>query len=155
MRLPLARLAIAATCLLAASVFVAAEAAAQAQTQTEKKSAPRRRGDRARLTVAEIAEGGTAIVTAHDAVRMLRPWWLNPPPGRMSSSNLASTTSAATMVVVYIDGLRQPDVESSLVTIKREKLVEMRYYDQNRAVQHFGPGHEAGVIEVTTTDKRK
>jgi hypothetical protein len=34
------------------------------------------------------------------------------------------------------------------------KLVELRYLDQNRGVQMYGPGHEFGVIEVTTVDKR-
>jgi hypothetical protein len=29
----------------------------------------------------------------------------------------------------------------------------MKYLDQNKAVQDYGPGHEAGVIEVKTTRK--
>ncbi|MBL8996631.1 MAG: hypothetical protein JNL44_04865 [Gemmatimonadetes bacterium] len=57
-------------------------------------------------------------------------------------------------MVVYIDGMRQPDVES-LATVPVLKIVEMRYLDQNRGVQMHGPGHEMGVIEVTTVDKRK
>ena len=58
-------------------------------------------------------------------------------------------------IVVYLDDLRQPDLESSLITVKVETIVEMRYLDQNRAVQNRGPGHEAGVIEVITTAKRR
>jgi hypothetical protein len=42
-----------------------------------------------------------------------------------------------------------------LATISATKIVEMKYLDQNRAVLLRGPGHESGVIEITTVDKRK
>ena len=35
------------------------------------------------------------------------------------------------------------------------KIIEIRFLDQNRAVQMHGPGHELGVIEVITIDKRR
>ena len=75
--------------------------------------------------------------------------------GRMASSNLGAETGGASQVVVYIDDVRQPDLESALITVPAAKIVEIRYLDQNRALQMRGPGHEAGVIEVSTTDKRK
>lgn len=142
--------------LLALALTITAPAvAAQQQDSTPQKRASRPRGDRNRLTRVEIDEAGTGIITARDAVRLLRPQWLRPPMGRVASSNMGSETGAATQVVVYIDDLRQPDLESSLVTVPAAKIVEIRYLDQNRAMQQRGPGHEAGVIEVITTDKRK
>jgi len=150
---PLVRLAAAA--FLLAAPALQAQQAAPPQDPTTQKRAARPRGDRNRLTRVEIDEAGTGIVTARDAVQLLRPQWLRPPMGRMASSNLAGDTQGATQVIVYIDDVRQPDLESSLITVPAVKLVELRYLDQNRAVQMRGPGHEAGVIEVTTTDKRR
>jgi hypothetical protein len=128
---------------------------AQQQDSTPQKRAARPRGDRNRLTKVEIDEAGAGIVTARDAVRLLRPQWLAPPRGRLNSSNVMGETGGAMQVVVYIDDLRQPDLETSLITVPALKIVEIRYLDQNRAVQVRGPGHEAGVIEVITTDKRR
>lgn len=129
--------------------------AQQQQDSTPQKRATRSRGDRNRLTKVEIDEAGSGIVTARDAVRLLRPQWLAPPRGRLNSSNVTGETGGAMQVVVYIDDIRQPDLETSLITVPALKIVEMRYLDQNRAVQVRGPGHEAGVIEVITTDKRR
>ena len=60
----------------------------------------------------------------------------------------------APAIIVYIDDIRQPDIES-LATVPASRIVELKYLDQNRAVVLHGPGHESGVIEVTTLDKRK
>lgn len=148
---PLVRLGL----LTLALAITAPAVVAQQRDSTPQKRVSRPRGDRNRLTRVEIDEAGGGIVTARDAVRLLRPQWLNPPAGRIASSNMGSESGAATQVIVYIDDLRQPDLESSLVTVPALKIVEIRYLDQNRAMQQRGPGHEAGVIEVTTTDKRK
>lgn len=141
--------------LLALALTLSAPVVEAQRDSTPQKRAARPRGDRNRLTRVEIDEAGTGIVTARDAVRLLRPQWLNPAMGRIASSNMANSTGAATQIVVYIDDLRQPDIESSLITVPALKIVEIRYLDQNRAMQQRGPGHEAGVIEVTTVDKRK
>lgn len=141
--------------LLALPMAAPSASAQQAPRDSVRRDPPRRqRSDRARIVRDEIALAGN-VVTALDAVRLLRPWWLNPPPGRMASTNFGSETRAATAIVVYLDGLRQPDLESSLVAVKADEVVEMRYLDQNRAVQMWGPGHEAGVIEVTTLSGKK
>jgi len=119
--------------------------------------AQRKRGDRNKLTRTELDEAGTSIVTARDAIRVLRPQWLQPPMGRMGSVDVGGREPGggnASSVVVYIDDIRQPDVEA-LATVQAAKVVEMRYLDQNRAVQIHGPGHEMGVIEVTTVAKKK
>lgn len=112
------------------------------------------RGDRNKITRTEIDEGGATIFTAREAVRLLRPQWLSPPPGRVASSDMLGSGGGRQGVVVYIDDVRQPDLEA-LATVSVARIVELKYLDQNRAVLMRGPGHEGGVIEVTTIDKRK
>ncbi|MEO8624899.1 MAG: hypothetical protein ABI625_27695 [bacterium] len=112
------------------------------------------RGDRNKITRVELDEAGTSIMTAREAVRILRPQWLSPPMGRTASSNMSSPGGGRQEVVLYVDDKRQPDLEV-LATISATKIVEMKYLDQNRAVLLRGPGHESGVIEITTVDKRK
>ena len=112
------------------------------------------RGDRSKLTIVDIQEAGAGIVTARDAVRLLRPQWLSPRMGRVASSDMLGSGGGRQEVVVYIDDIRQPDLES-LTTVLAAKIFELKYLDQNRAVQARGTGPEAGVIEVTTVDKRK
>ncbi len=120
----------------------------------QKQAQQKRRGDRSKITKIDLEEVGTGIVTARDAVRVLRPHWLQPPMGSNASANMTGGGNVATEVVIYIDGMRQPDLES-LNALSALKIVEMRYLDQNRSIALHGPGHEAGVIEVTTIDKRK
>ena len=112
------------------------------------------RGDRNKLTRVEIDEGGTSIVSAREAVRLLRPYWLSPPLGRKASSDVLGAGGGGQAVIVYIDDLRQPDLDA-LATVQASRILELKYLDQNRAVLLRGPGHENGVIEVTTIDKRK
>jgi len=141
--------------LLALVVALSAPAAQAQQQDSTPKKATRARGDRNKLTRVEIDGAGTGIVTAHDAIRLLRPLWLRPNVGRNVGSNMGSEGGGATEVVIYIDDLRQPDIQSSLVTVSAAQIVEIRYLEQNRAVQMRGPGHEAGVIEIITNIKRK
>jgi hypothetical protein len=112
------------------------------------------RGDRNKLTQVEIAEAGSSIMTAREAVRILRPQWLNPPRGRNASSDMLGAGGGSPTVILYIDDKRQPDLET-LATVPASRILEMKYLDQNRAVLLRGPGHENGVIEITTIDKRK
>ena len=114
------------------------------------------KGDRNKLSQEDIAEaGGKSIMTARDAIRILRPQWMTPPPlGRQMSSDILTPGGGAPTIIVYINDVRQPDIES-LATVPATKIVELKYLDQNRAVLLHGPGHESGVIEVTTIDKRK
>ncbi|CAN5900398.1 hypothetical protein BH11GEM1_BH11GEM1_32490 [soil metagenome] len=112
------------------------------------------RSESTSLTRADIEQGGSSLFTAREAVRILRPQWLSPPSGRIASSNVITGGGGSAVVIVYINDTRQPDLES-LATVPAARIVEMRYLDQNRAVLLHGPGHEGGVIEVTTLDKRK
>ena len=119
-------------------------AAVPSQAQAKK------RGDQNKITRADLNESGGSIVTAYDAIRILRPRWLNPPLSKQASSNVLGGGGGSYAVIVYIDNTRQPDVERSLSSVKAAMLIELQYFDQNRSVQEYGPGHEAGVIKVTT-----
>ena len=114
------------------------------------------RGDRNRLTKDDLAEAPSSVNTAFDAVRTMRPTWLSPSMGRMASSSASGAASGAvaTEVVVYIDDIRQQSVDD-LKTVKANIIVDIRFLDQNRAIQMRGPGPEMGAIEVTTLNKRK
>ena len=114
----------------------------------------KQRGDRARITQDDLRET-PSVVTAFDAIRTLRSQWFSPSLGRTATAGASgSTGGGATEVVVYIDDLRQPSLDD-LKTVKATTVIEMRFLDQNRAIQMRGPGHEMGVIEVTTINKRK
>ena len=115
---------------------------------------PSSRSDSSTITRTDIEQGGSSIFTAREAVRILRPQWLARPMGRVASSNVNSAGGGGQSIIVYIDETRQPDFET-LATVPAAKIVEMKYLEQNRAVLLHGPGHEGGVIEVTTVDKRK
>ena len=114
-----------------------------------------RRGDQTKLTRADLDNAGSAVVTAYDAVRLLRPRWLQPPIGKSATAGMMGSGGGASAIIVYVDDLRQPDVQDALDRVKAADVVEMKYFDQNRAVQDYGPGHEAGVISVTTIRKAK
>ena len=112
------------------------------------------RSDRYHITREEITESGGNVGTAYDVVRLLRQRWLNPPLGRNSSTNADGTSGGATEIIVYINDIRQQSIED-LKTVRASRVADMRFLEQNRAIQLRGPGHELGVIEVTTTDKPK
>jgi Outer membrane cobalamin receptor protein len=115
---------------------------------------PASRSDTSILTRTDIEQGGSSIFTAREAVRILRPQWLARPMGRVASSNVITSGGGNQDIIVYIDDIRQPEFES-LATVPAAKIVRIKYLDQNSAVLLHGPGHEGGVIEVTTSDKRK
>lgn len=113
-----------------------------------------KRGDRSLLTRADLDEGGSGLTTAQDAIQRLRPNWLRPPMGRNASAGmLGDGPSKTSEPIVYVDEVRQPNLEA-LRTVAALKIVEIKYLDQNRAVQMMGPGHEAGAILITTVAKR-
>lgn len=127
--------------------FVALVAAIALATPLEAQ----KRGDRNLITKAEIEEASGSINHALDAVQRLRPVWLKPSMGRMTTSNMSGELGAqgSTEPIAYIDEKRQPNVDV-LRTVAARELKEIKYLDQNRAVQMLGPGHEAGAIMVYT-----
>ena len=131
--------------LLFATAALAAPASAQASKQ---------HGDRNRITKDDLAEMPMAANTAYDLVRTMRPQWLNPPFGKVASSNLLGDGGGAKEIILYVDDKRQPSIDD-LKVIKASTVVEMKYLDQNRAIQMRGPGHELGVIEITTIEKKE
>lgn len=114
----------------------------------------KQRGDRNRITQDDLAEAPSSVNTAYDAIRTMRGQWLNPPMNRAAGSSFTGDGGGAKEVVVYIDDVRQQSLED-LKTIKANTIVEMKYLDQNRAIQMRGPGHELGAIEITTINKKK
>lgn len=116
-----------------------------------------KRGDRSLITRVDLDEQGNGLVTAQDAIQRLRPNWLRPPMGRNAPAGmldgLGDRDGTAKEAILYIDEVRQPNLEA-LRTVPAAKVLEMKYLDQNRAVQMLGPGHEAGAILITTVNKR-
>lgn len=113
-----------------------------------------KRGDRSLLTRADLDEGATGLPTALEAIQRLRPNWLRPPMGRSASAGMMGDGEArSSEPIVYIDENRQPNLDA-LRTVPLAKVIELKYLDQNRAVQMLGPGHEAGAVLVMTVNKR-
>ncbi len=121
---------------------------------TGTASAQKQRGGSNNVTKDDIAEAPGSVMTALDAVRVLRPRWTQPSLGRTAASGANGNGSGATEVIAYVDDMRQPALDD-LRNVKREAIVEMKFLDQNRALALRGPGHEMGVIEVTTIYKKK
>ncbi len=114
----------------------------------------KKRGDRMRITQDELVEAAANVNTAADVIRTLRPQWLNAARGLGTQLDGSGGGGGATEAVLYIDDIRQPSL-NELQSVKASSIVEMRFLDQNRAIQMRGPGHEAGAIEITTVNKRQ
>ena len=151
---------------LMAAAILALPDAAGAQTK--------RRGDRNLITTSELAESGSGMITAGDVIRRMRPMWLlvdqaraqvrldgggtSSSSGGSAGTDVGSSTSPTIRgngdLVIYVDDTRQPSMDV-LSTLKAAELTELRYLDQNRAIQMHGPGHEKGVIEIFTINRKK
>src|SRR5260370_15176844 len=90
-------------------------------------------GDRNVLTAQEIA-ARTDILTAYDAVRQLRPWFVNQrglvgiPKGQSDTKAQSDTTAAnASQVKVFL-GLRLLGAVDQLNQIPVSAVVEIRFY---------------------------
>ncbi|MCC7055281.1 MAG: hypothetical protein IT355_18560 [Gemmatimonadaceae bacterium] len=145
--------------LLAVAVAALTPVVGHAQdTAAAPRAAPARkkRGDLNRITRDDLEGSIGAYVSALDIIRGLRPRWLTSGGmGRAMPANIgADLRYGATEIVYYIDGTRQPSVNEVSV-LPATSVAEMRFHDQNRAVQMFGTGHELGVIEITTTAKAR
>ncbi len=114
----------------------------------------KKRGDRLRITQDELAEASGNVNTAADVIRTLRPQWLNAARGLGSQLDGSGGGGGATEAILYIDDIRQPSL-NELQSVKASTIVEMRFLEQNRAIQMRGPGHEAGAIEIITVNKRQ
>jgi hypothetical protein len=130
--------------LLLAAAMIALPSVAMAQSKPKS--------DRNHITKEELAEAPASLDNAYDVVRLMRPQWLRTQMGRTAMANMGAGGGGATELVIYINDVRQQSIDD-LKTVKASKVVDMKFLDQNRAVQMRGPGHEMGAIEVTTSDK--
>jgi hypothetical protein len=136
---------VAARTVLLALALLVVPAASHAQSKP--------RSDRNHITKEELEQAPAGVNTAHDLVRIMRPNWLSGSRGRTATSGADGNSGGATEIVLYIDEVRQQSLED-LRTVRAANVVDMRFLEQNRAIQMRGPGHELGVIEVTTTAKK-
>ena len=86
--------------------------------------------------LAQFPAGWNAL----EALRQLRPEFLNPVTGGYGASQVLTPT-------VVIDGVHRGGVEM-LRTLRLGEVVSMRYYRSIDATTRFGPGHSGAVIDV-------
>lgn len=118
----------------------ASSPAASGATQQSASSSSRSRGARDVITQEELAK--VDVQNALDAVRRLRPSFLQT-HGGMSSS----ITQGPQDVVVYVDNTRMGG-PSTLAQIPITDVKEIQYLNGPDATQRYGTGHGSGAIIV-------
>jgi hypothetical protein len=91
------------------------------------------------ITAAEIAS--TTAATAYEAVRQLRPAFLQ----QRTSRRLGGEPAARP--IVYVDGIRMGGLDA-LHRVHVSDVLEIRYLSAHDATTRYGTGHTGGVIEV-------
>jgi outer membrane cobalamin receptor len=109
-------------------------------TQQSSSSPSRSRGARDLITQEELAK--VDVQNALDAVRRLRPTFLQTHGGLSSS-----ITQGPQDVVVYVDNTRMGG-PSSLAQIPITDVKEIQYLNGPDATQRYGTGHGSGAIIV-------
>ena len=141
--------------LLVLAVLVTLGSVSSSANAQEK--AKKRRIDSRLITRVDLDESTETVTTAFDAVRLLRPQWLTPPRGRIGGASgvdqFSSANPNASEPVIYIDETKQSGMDV-LRTLPAKEVWELKYLDQNRALQLIGPGNEAGAIQITTMRRR-
>lgn len=94
------------------------------------------------LLAEEIAEAGV-VTTAAEAIRQLRPQWLN------TRSTPTMTNPDGSPPVVYVDGLRADGIRE-LERIRATQVERMQYLSPSDATNRFGTDHIGGAILITT-----
>lgn len=117
---------------------VAAACAPSGNTVETRPTRPPRRSQS--LISAEELATSTAR-DALEAVRTLRPEWLN--------VRGATTFSAMGVpeLLVYLDGQKM-GTRNVLAQIATASIKEIRFYGASDATQRWGTGHSGGVIEI-------
>jgi outer membrane cobalamin receptor len=115
-------------------------AAASGATQQSTASPSRSRGSRDVITQEELAK--IDVQNALDAVRRLRPSFLQTHGGASSS-----ITQGPQDVVVYVDNTRMGG-PSTLAQIPITDVKEIQYLNGPDATQRYGTGHGSGAIIV-------
>ena len=98
------------------------------------------------LTAEEIEQSGTAYSNAYEAVRTLRPRWLQVHELRRLPQRGDPATS--TPVFVYVNDVNMGDVDY-LKTIPLSSVLEMRWLDANETAGRYGPTDGQAAIVVT------
>lgn len=125
--------------LLSAAACASSPAGSPAATQQSSQSSSHHSNDV--LTEEDFAK--TDAQTALDAVRRLRPNFLQPHGGESTSLTLGRQD-----VVVYVDNTRMGG-PSFLAQIPINEVKEIQYLNGTDATQRFGTGHGSGAIIVT------
>ena len=97
------------------------------------QSRPRR--SRNLITADELA--GLSVLSAYDAVRQLRPAWLQ-------------VRGRSALPVVFRNNARWGDDPRSLESIRMNIVTEMRFLSASDATTRYGSGFTGGVILVVT-----
>jgi hypothetical protein len=97
------------------------------------------RASRDLIVLSEIE--GVEVTNAFELIQRLRPEMLR----ARSGGGFTSTPTA----VVYLDGVRHGDL-SSLNSVPKDIIREVRYINAADATTRFGTGHTGGAILITT-----
>ena len=97
------------------------------------------------ITRADIERA--SYVSAHHAIRSLRPAWLY-------HQGNATISNPNPIPVVYVDGVRTGYVDE-LHLIPAEDVDTMVFWSPSDATTRFGIGHLAGAFDVTTRRGRR
>jgi hypothetical protein len=98
-------------------------------------------GRRELLLHAELTGGTSAATNLYDAIRVLRPEWLN----KRSGGSLMQTGD----LYVYLDNARLGTPET-LRSIRTERVESVRYVNPTEAQSRYGADHVHGAILVTS-----
>jgi hypothetical protein len=96
----------------------------------------------AREELAAIDRQGLDV---YQAIRSLRPHFLEPPRGVRTMGAYATAPA-----VLYVDGLRQGEVES-LKMMMVANVMEIRYLEPSKAQEEYGMSHSGGALLIKLT----
>lgn len=125
---------------LAAVVVVAATVA--------PREADAQRRDRDLISHEELAQSSKERADLFQAIRSLRPHFLQGPRGVRSLGGAQSNTRP----IVYLNGTRMGEI-NMLRDILTRDVQEVRFVPPTEASQLYGPEHGGGVIQVTLVTK--
>jgi hypothetical protein len=110
-------------------------------TACAAQSTAARGGQRNLLTSADLARAGD--VSLFEAIRMLRPTYLEVRPASM-----AGTTQAAP-IQVYVGSLQMMEGVEHLREIMAKNVQEVRFLEPREANARFGGNHGTGALLIT------
>ena len=136
-------------------VGLASLALAGAATLVPCTSAEAQKKDRNLITREEILNSAQKDGDLYQAVRSLRPHFLNTPRGQRSMdvqrggpTGMQVGSSAAPQPVVYLNGTKLGELEM-LKTVLAADTYEVRYLEPAKAENEFGADASGGAVLVT------